>query len=216
MALLIAATVLAGFGAFAALGISSFSAPWWVHIHGVSFMAWIGLFIAQNLFVVSGATDRHRTLGRIGMGLAVWMIAVGLVLTPVTVANGRFPPFFTPTFFLALDWVNIACFAGLVFAAFYFRRQTDWHRRLMLCATICVIAPAFGRILVLADVMSGLTNVGAWLLYVVIAMVADWRIRGKVHPAYLWGFAAIFAMAPVISGLAALPAFQTLALRIAG
>ena len=216
MALAIAATVLAGFGSFAAIGISSFGAPWWVHVHGLSFLAWIGLYVTQNLFVYRRSIEQHRRLGRIGMGLAGWMILVGLLLTPVTVGNGRFPPFFTPAFFLALDWTNIACFAALVYAAFHFRRQTDWHRRLMLCATICVIAPAVGRLLVLAGAMSGWSNVGDLLLYVAIAMVADWRIRGRVHPAYFWGFGAIFAMAPIIDALVAFPPFEALARSIAG
>ena len=216
MALAIAATVLIGFGAFIALGISSFSAPWWVHVHGVTFMLWIILYVQQNLAVFRGSIEQHRRLGRIGAGLALWMVLLGLVLTPVTVANGRMPPFFAPAFFLALDWVNIACFAGLVYAALHFRSQTDWHRRLMLCATISVIAPAWGRLLVLADAMSEWTNFGMLLVYVIIAMIADRSIRGRVHPAYVWGFAALFITAPVISGLAAFPPFQTLAMHIAG
>ena len=216
MALAIAATVLIGFGTFIALGISSFSAPWWVHLHGVSFMAWIVLYIHQNLAVFRGTIEQHRRLGRIGVGLACWMVLVGLVLTPVTVANGRMPPFFSAPFFLALDWINIACFSGLVYAAFHFRKQTDWHRRLMLCATISVIAPAWGRLLVLADVMSEWTNFGVLLLYVIVAMIADRSIRGRIHMAYLWGFGAIFATAPIISALSVFPPFLELATKIAG
>ena len=180
-------------------------------------MAWIGLYLTQNLLVSKNAIDQHRRLGRIGAVLAVWMVIVGLVLTPVTLATGRVPPIpiFTPSFFLALDWVNITCFAALVFAALYFRKQTDWHRRLMLCATICVIAPALGRILNLAGAMTEWNNIGVLLIYVAAAMFADWRIRGKVHPAYFWGFAAIFVQAPVISALAAFTPFQQLAMSIA-
>lgn len=216
MALAIAATVLVGFGAFVALGISSFSAPWWVHVHGVSYIAWIALYVQQNLAVFRGSIEQHRRLGKIGVGLAVWIVLVGLVLTPVTLAHGRVPPFFSAPFFLALDWINIVCFAGLVYAAFHFRKQTDWHRRLMLCATISVIAPAWGRLLVLADVMSEWTNFGVLLIYVIVAMIADRSIRGRVHKAYVWGFGAIFVTAPAISALSAFPPFQELATKIAG
>jgi len=216
MSLAIAITVVIGFSAFVLLGISSFSAPWWVHVHGVSFMVWIVLYVQQNLAVFRGALEQHRTLGKIGVAWALWMVLVGLLLTPVTVANGRMPPFFSPPFFLALDWVNIICFAGLVYAAIHLRKQTEWHRRLMLCATISVIAPAWGRLLVLADSMSEWTNFGVLLIYVVIAMMADKSIRGRVHSAYLWGFGVIFLTAPVISGLSVFPPFQELALKIAG
>jgi hypothetical protein len=217
MAVAIGISVLAGFGIYVALGITSFNAPWWVHIHGVSFMAWIGLYLTQNLFVLRNSIDQHRRLGRIGAVLAIWMVIVGYVLTPVTLATDRVPPvpIFTPAFFLALDWVNITCFAALIFSALYFRRQTEWHRRLMLCATICVIAPAVGRLLSLAGLMTEWSNMGVLLIYVAIAMFADWRIKGQVHPAYFWGFSAIFMQAPAITGLAALPSFQGLAMRIA-
>ncbi len=215
MALVIAAFVLTGFGAFLAAGISSFRSPWWVHVHALSFMTWIALYITQNLLVLRDRIDQHRRLGRLGAILAAWMVLVGLVLTPVTVADGRYPPVFTPTFFLALDWVNIVCFAALVGTALHFRRRTDWHRRLMLCATVSVIAPAAGRLLVLGGAMTEWTNVGVLLVFVTIAMIADRRIRGRVHPAYLWGFGAIFAMAPLISLLTGFVPLQALAARLA-
>ena len=216
MAWAIALTVVAGFGSYVALGISSFAAPWWVHLHAVSFSAWIGLYMTQNFLALRGNLDRHRQLGRIGAGLATWMVLVAVVLTPVTLAANRVPPIFTPSFFLALDWVNITCFAALVYAALHFRNRTDWHRRLMLCATICVIAPAWGRLLSLGGTTTEWSNIGALLVYVAVAMIADWRIRGRVHTAYYWGFGAIFMMAPVISGLAGFPPLIDLATRLAG
>lgn len=191
MAVLMALTVLAGFGMFILVGISSFHSPWWVHVHGVSFMSWIALYLTQNYLVWRGDLTAHRKLGRIGALLAVWMVCVGLILTPVTLAVHRSPPFFTPAQFLALDWVNVTVFACLIFAGIAMRRQTDWHRRLMLCATISVIAPAWGRILVLAGAMTPWHNTFALMGYVAIAMIADLRIRGRIHPAYMVGMGAM-------------------------
>lgn len=196
MALLLALTVLTGFGMFIIVGISSFGAPWWVHVHAVSFMSWIALYLTQNYHVWRGDLTAHRKLGRIGALLAAWMVLVGLVLTPVTLTVHRSPPFFTPAQFLALDWVNVTVFAALIGAGIAMRRQTDWHRRLVLCATICVIAPAWGRILVLAGAMTPWHNTFALMGYVAIAMIADLRIRGRIHPAYLIGFGAM-----VVQGL---------------
>lgn len=215
MALALALTVLIGFGLFIAVGISSFNAPWWVHVHAVSFLAWIALYVQQNRLVLHGALDQHRRLGQRGALLAGWMVTVGLVLTPVTLAAGRSPPFFTPAQFLALDWVNILVFAGLVAAALWLRRRTDWHRRLILSATICVIAPALGRMLVLAGVMSPWNNTLALLAYLAIAMLADWRIRGRVHPAYLCAAAALLAMGWSIDLLSTFPPLVTYAQALA-
>ena len=216
MAVVIAVTVAAGFTLFLGAGISSFNAPWWVHVHAVTFMGWIVIYIAQNIFVFRNDIAHHRTLGRIGAIYWMWMVVVGLVLTPLTLAVGRSPPFFTPPYFLALDWVNIFAFGVLASAAIRMRRQTDWHRRLMFCATVCVIAPALGRLIVLSgNTMTAPLNVALLLPYVIVAMVTDRMIRGRIHPAWWWGLIAIVAMAPAIEVLVRLGPFVALAESIA-
>jgi FtsH-binding integral membrane protein len=217
MALGIAATVLIAFSLFYVAGISSFGAPWWVHIHAVTFVIWIVFYVSQNTLVVRNDIALHRKLGRMGAMYVVWMVVVGLVLTPLTLAVGRSPPFFTPPYFLALDWMNILVFALLMYAAIHNRTRTDWHRRLMVCATICIIAPAWGRLIVLSgNPMTAFNNTGMLLLYVVVAMIADWHIRGRIHPAYFWGAGALVGMGLSIEALAVFPPFVALAERIVG
>jgi hypothetical protein len=217
MAIAIAVTVVVAFSSFYFAGLSSFGAPWWVHIHGVTFTTWIGFYVLQNTLVFRNDIVLHRRLGRIGAGYAVWMVLVGLVLTPLTLAVGRSPPFFTPSYFLALDWVNILVFGALVYAAVRNRKRTDWHRRLMLCATICVIAPALGRLIVLSgNAMTAPVNVALLLVYVIVAMLFDWGNRGRVHPAYVWGAAALALFAAGTELLAIVPPFAAMAGRIAG
>ncbi len=172
MAVAIAVTVIVAFSLFRVAGISSFGAPWWVHIHAVTFMIWIGFYLVQNTLVFRNDIAPHRRLGRIGAVYAVWMVLVGVVLTPLTLAAGRSPPFFTPSYFLALDWVNIAVFGALFYAAVSNRQRTDWHRRLMLCATVCLIAPALGRLIVLSgNAMTAPVNVAMLLIYIIVAML---------------------------------------------
>lgn len=216
MAVAIALTVIVAFSLFYAAGISSFGSPWWVHVHAVTFVGWIVLYVLQNTFVFRNDVALHRKLGRIGAVYAGWVVLVGLVLTPLTLAVGRSPPFFTPSYFLALDWVNIVIFGALMYAAIRNRRRTDWHRRLMLCATICVIAPAWGRLIVLGGAeMTAPVNAAFLLLYVIVGMLFDWRNRGRVHPAYYWGAAALIVFAAATELLAILPMFAEQAARIA-
>lgn len=215
-AVVIALTVVTAFSLFIFARLSSFASPWWVHVHAVTFMTWIGFYLVQNAVIWRGDGQRHRKLGYFGASWAAWMVVVGLVLTPVTLAVGRSPPFFTPSYFLALDWVNIVVFAGLFVAAFRNRRRTEWHRRLMLAATVCVIAPATGRLIVLSGYpMTAPLNVVTLLPFLIAGMVADLVIRGRVHPAYAWGVGALLAFAAGTELLARFPPLIALADRIA-
>ena len=216
MAVAIAITVVAAFNLFRLAGFSSFGAPWWVHVHAVTFMTWIGFYVVQNALVFRNDIGLHRRLGRIGAVYAIWMVVVGLVLTPLTLAAGRSPPFFTPPYFLALDWMNIAAFGALFYAAVRNHRRTDWHRRLMLCATVCLIAPALGRLIVLSgNEMTAPINVATLLAFVIVAMLFDWFNRGRVHPAYGWGVGGLVLFAAATEVLPMVPAFAALAARIA-
>jgi hypothetical protein len=217
MAIAIAVTVVTAFALFYLVGLSSLDSPWWVHLHGVTFTGWIALYVVQNALVYRNDVALHRKLGRVGAWYAAWMVLVGLVLTPLTLAVGRAPPFFTPAYFLALDWMNVVIFGGLVYAGVRNRARTDWHRRLMLCATIAVIAPALGRIIVLSGTaMTAPVNVATLLIFVVAAMLFDFTNRGRVHPAYGWGAGALVLFAAATELLAALPFFAGPAARIAG
>lgn len=216
MALIIAITVIMGFGLFYRAGLSSFAAPWWVHVHAVTFMTWIGLYVTQTALVARNGVARHRRLGWFGAIWSAWMVVVALVLTPVNLATHRAPPFFTPPYFLALDWSNILIFGALVYAAVRNRRRTDWHRRLMFCATICVTAPAWGRLIVLSGTpMTAPLNVALLLPYLAIAMLFDWANRGRVHVAYLWGGGALVLLGLAPELLSRIPSFAALATRIA-
>jgi hypothetical protein len=217
MAIAIALTVVTAFSLFYRAGLSTFASPWWVHVHAVTFMTWIGLYVVQNTLVARNNIASHRRLGKFGAMWAAWMVVVGLVLTPMNLAAHRAPPFFTPAYFLALDWLNILIFGALIYAAIRNRRRTDWHRRLMLCATICVMAPAWGRFLVMSgNAMTAPVNASLLLVYVAVAMVFDWINRGRVHVAYVWGVAGLVLFAVGTELLSRAPTFAELAMRIAG
>lgn len=215
LAIAIAATVLLGFGAYIALGISSFGAPWWVHVHAVTYMGWIALYLNQNRLVVSGDIAGHRRMGRIMAGWAVWMTVVGLSVLVFNIATHRTPPIFTPAFIIALDGVNLLVFLLLLGAGLALRDRSDWHRRLMLSATVCIISPALGRITVIAGGFSLRNIILVQLCFILAGMIGDWRIRGRVHPAWYCGGAALIAMGLVTGPVAGLAPVIALANSLA-
>jgi hypothetical protein len=207
MAVAIAVIVLAGFGGYILAGISSFAAPWWVHLHAVAYMGWIVLYLNQNWLIVRGETARHRMMGRIMAGWAVGMVVIGTVLLFASVAAGRSPPpIFSAAMLFVMDEINVLLFAGLVAAGLALRRRSDWHRRLLLSATVCIIAPALGRLTVLSIGFSWPAIILAQLALLAVAAAFDLRTRGRIHPGLLWGGGTIAAMGLVVPPLAELPA----------
>lgn len=218
MAIIIAATVIAGFALQFAAGRSSLASPWWVHLHGLTFMGWLGIYVTQNLLVYRGNLARHRRLGMVAAGYVGWAVLVGLSVTTLSVTNHRTPPFFQPNVFLVMDWLTVIVFAGLTWAGVRMRRSPHWHRRLMLCGAIQVMTPGVGRLL-------PMPLLGSWSLWVIwlvmtaylaAAMIYDLVTRGKVHPAYYWGFATITLAVAVMRPLAFSPPILALTGALTG
>ncbi|WP_100643136.1 hypothetical protein [Alteromonas facilis] len=192
-----AAVVIMGFVLFILTGRSTFDSPWWVHLHALTFMAWLALYLSQTYSIYSNKLSNHRVMGRVGAGLALWMLVSGAVFLPYTVVVGRTPPFFTPEFFLALDWLNLLVFGFLIGLGLLMRKKTEWHRRLMFAATLSIGTPGVGRIALVLEVEGAIVVSLVMLLFLFGGMLFDWINKKRFYPAYLVGLIPIMAMGPV-------------------
>jgi hypothetical protein len=196
MAFVMGLTIVGAFSMHLALGRSTFAVPWQYHFHGVVFMGWIGLYLAQAVTIATGNRALHVRLGKLAYAYVPLMLVAGTVIM-VTVAriNGG-PFFFGVNEFLISNLAVLYCFGGLAFWALRQRRYTGWHRRLMLCAMAILTGPGLGRILPLPLMLPNawtISIVATWI-FPVIGMIADLRREGRVHPAYWWGFGAYVAV----------------------
>lgn len=213
MAVAIAATTVAGFSLNLAAGRSTFGSPWWVHVHAITFMGWLGIYLAQNVLVYRGAIGTHRRFGRFASVYLGWMVSVGIGANVLAAMNHRIPRVFEPNVFLIWDWETVLVFAGLTWAGVAMRARTDWHRRLMLCGALQVMTPGVGRLLPL-PFMGTWVIWGVWcvtLVYLGVAATYDVITRGRVHPAYWWGFGTITLASAVIRPIAFTPPVVALA-----
>ncbi len=212
--------IVFAFVQFSARGFVEIPAiPWWVHLHAIVFVGWLALFVTQNVLAERGSLALHRKLGWLGVGLVVAMVVIGSFTSIWAIELNRQPPFFTQPYFLALTHVGVLCFAGLVAAAIIRRRETEWHRRLMLAATAMLLEPALGRVLPM-PLLGG--DTGEWYVMIVqlavlaIAMQHDRKHLGTVHPALLWGAAIVVGDHVAVSALAQFPPVIALAAGFAG
>jgi hypothetical protein len=218
MALALAGACVAGFVRSIVLGQSNFGEPWWVHLHGISMMGWVALFVTQNSLVASGNLAVHRRLGILTAGWSLWVLLMGTMVLAINTATHRTPPAFTPEYIIAMDGLATAAFLGLTWAGIALRKRSDWHKRLMLSGTICIIAPGLGRIVPHAWVGLQMTYVllPLHLLFFAVAIGYDLRTRARVHPAYFWGLAALVGMTVLPNMVVGFPPLAALVRSLGG
>lgn len=199
LAIAMALTVVIGFSVQYLAGRSSFAARPLVHLHGLAFMGWVGLFVTQAWLATHGPISLHRRLGWIGAGWIVVLLVMGSWISIDVTQRGTAPFFFQPQNFLIANPLSAIVFAALAWSAIRMRRQTDWHMRLHICAMTAIIGPAFGRLLPMPLLIPYAFECAgiAGLVFPLVGMIRDRRKYGQVHPAWWWGIAAILAVIPV-------------------
>ncbi len=184
--------------------------PLLLHVHGAIFTCWVLVFVGQPALIARGSLALHRKVGMVGAGLAVAMIVMGIAATLFSLRVDRVPPFFPPGVFLVMNVLGILVFGGLVAAGVALRRKAEWHKRLMLCATVSILGPGFGRLLPMADFgeAAPLVMFGAITVFALAGPVADLIVRKRIHPAYAWGVGAIVLSMALIGPVAMSPPAQ--------
>jgi len=210
--------------ACAAIAFSSFTGTYWlqlpagtfvgrpiVHLHAFLFSAWMLLFLVQALLIAHGNRRHHQAWGMLGIALATAMVFVGLgaAINSLNIALEAGHGDAARAFFI-VSATGVALFAGLFMAAMANLRRSDWHKRLMLVATISLLQAAIARVFFLAITGGGpglrpglgpplpvQITIGPGLvadLLILVAMAHDMRMNGRPHPAYLWGLAAVLTV----------------------
>lgn len=189
MALVMAFIIIAGFSFNLAMGRSSFAAPWPYHVHGMIFMGWLGLYLAQVFTIATGNVALHRRLGQFAYVWVPAMVAAGVMIILVSLRGSGGPFFFAQNEFLISNLAGLLVFGGLALWALRVQRYSGWHRRLMLVAMSALTGPGLGRLLPMPLLIPNAWPIAvcASFIFGAIAMLADWRANGRVHPAYWWG-----------------------------
>jgi hypothetical protein len=152
-----------------------------VHFHWLLFTLWVALLAMQTVLVAVKRTDLHRKLGIAGMVLAAIMTVVGFA---TAVEAGRLHRM--PLDFLVVPLAGVVVFPALVGAAFFWRRQPEVHKRLILIATAELLTAGVGRWPQVRD-WGALGGYAVTDLFVVALLIYDVSTRRRPHPATVWG-----------------------------
>jgi hypothetical protein len=194
---------------FVPLVQGQFAAPPIIHIHGLIFFGWTVLFSAQAWLVASGRTLAHREWGLLGVAWATAMVFV--VFAAVVSRINQLSEAGYRTEQLSFSWIQVSgilFFATVIAFAIVNVKRPETHKRLMLVGTISLLQAAIARwfVVFLAPpappgevapppplVFTIPPGLVADIL-LVVAIVHDWRTRGKPHPVYIFGGLALLTM----------------------
>lgn len=193
MACAIALVLVAGFSVQLAMGRSSFAVPLVYHLHAFVFFGWVVLFVMQSGLIAANNVVLHRRLGKLS---AIWipaMVVLGITITVESMRRTGGPFFFGASEFLIGNPTGLLAFAAMISAAVALRKQSDWHRRLMLCAMAAITGPGFGRLLPMPLMIPYAWEISNTVgsLFILAGMIRDKRHNGMVHPAWFVGLAVM-------------------------
>jgi hypothetical protein len=207
-----------------------------LHIHGLIMFAWVLFFFIQSLLVARGNVVAHRTWGVLGVSIYTAMVFLTMAIVSMRIAQASLPgqPAAVAHDVRAFQWISVGgLLLGMptfVLGIVYVKRP-EIHKRLMLLFTIGLLTAPIARWFLFflaphADpgaAASGLPHAGDPPVFVgippalvadlllAVAIVYDWRTRGRPHPVYLWGGGAGLVFLATVVPVAESPAWQRFA-----
>lgn len=160
-----------------------------IAFHGILMTGWMLLFIVQCALVAAGRTRWHRQLGYAGVVFAGLLVPIGCMATLASAAREVHAHSHFVTFqlnVLGLELGQMSLFGGFVAAGAVLRKRLDWHKRLMLMATLCLLPNAIVRLSltpVLGFLSSNLLILHAWVAVLIVIAAVDALRTGRLHPA---------------------------------
>jgi hypothetical protein len=202
------AFILIAFGGFiptywAPVTASTFKGPPILHIHGALLFSWTVFYFVQTAFVAGRRIMDHRAWGLAGIALfSVLMCSILVAQMMVLKRDDALGHGDASRRFAAVTlcaWPVMAVFFTLAIVNI---RKPEVHKRLMTLLLINMMTPALARVfLVLLAATAGSAAAAGGPpppfvaippslvgdLFLVVAIVHDWRTRGRPHPVYVYG-----------------------------
>jgi hypothetical protein len=199
------AFVLVAFGGFiptfwAKLAGGTFHAPPIVYIHGTLLFTWTWFYFVQTALVATQRTMNHRAWGLAGIALfSVLMCTILVTEMAVIKRDEALGMGDAARRFAAVTLCGWPMMAGFFTMAIVNIRKSPVHKRFMTLLMIGMMTPAIARVFLTLLAPPGAATGGppppfisippalVADLFLIVAMVHDWRTRGRPHPVYVYG-----------------------------
>jgi hypothetical protein len=163
-----------------------------IQVHGIIFVGWMALLMAQVMFAARGRIDLHRRIGRYGIAYGWLVVAIGLIVGPAAAVMHIRAGEWTRdqgAGFLLTTFGDMVLFGSCFGAAVAYRARPEIHKRLMIAATVALLFAAVGR---MRFIESRPLLALLWLSPLLVGMGHDWITRRRIHLAYVVATLALF------------------------
>lgn len=193
----------------------TFHPPAIIHVHGLLLFTWTLFYFAQTALVAMGRTPDHRNWGLAGIALFATLVC-SILATKIAMLrlDDQMGVGDAGRRFAAVSLVGLPLYIGVFALAIAKVRKPETHKRLMLLLMVAFMHPAIARVFatllagpgghdgpppVFFAVPPGLVSD----LLLVVAIVHDWRTRGRPHRVYVIGGAMMLAEQILVVPIAA-------------
>ena len=164
-------------------------------VHGIVFLAWYVMFSAQAGLVSAGNFASHRKLGYVSIPFALFLIVFGGLMLAGTMQS--YQPDWTEqylqsrTSFVWAIFHTLVSFAICYILAVVYRRTTKVHKRLMMLASLSMMAASITRFAYLPVIPIDGTAFTLLLTFTLLAipLIIDRVKQGKIHSSLKYGTA---------------------------
>lgn len=202
----------------------TFHAPPIIHIHGMLMFTWTCFFLVQTSLVAAGRTLDHRSWGLAGIALFTLIACAILVGELAVIKRGEATGMGDAARrFAAVTLCGWPLMVGLFTLAIVNIRRPQVHKRLMVLLMAAMMTPPIARVFLTFFAPPGALGGGppppfvsippalVADLFIIVAIVRDWRTHGRPHPVYLYGGAVVLAQQVLTVPFAATQTWMSMA-----
>ena len=213
------------------IAAGSFHGPAIIHVHGLFLFGWVCFYLVQTSLVAAGRTMDHRNWGLAGIALFSFVLCsilagqMGVLKAADARGVGDAARRFSAVALCA--WPLMAGFFVMAIAN---TRRPQIHKRWMVLLMSGMMTPAIARVFLTLFAPPGTEGLPpppfvsippalAADLFLVVAIIRDWRVLGRPHPVYIYGGLILLAQQLLTVPFAATGAWMQIATafeRLAG
>jgi hypothetical protein len=188
------------------LATGTFHGPRVLHVHGMLLFSWVCFYFLQTALVATGRTVSHRSWGLAGISLFTFVICSVLAGQIAVIKAAESQGFGDAARrFSAVALCALPLMAGIFALAITNSRRPQIHKRWMVLLMSAMMTPAIARVFLTLFAPPGadtaappppFVSIPPALvadLFIVVAIVRDWRTLGKPHPVYIYGGLVLLA-----------------------